>query len=168
MLKKGQRLHRDYNNILWLRGDGGGFPQVSSGSVDFVFSYIVLQHVPTKDLAIANVREMLRVLKPGGAYCFQFNSNMKPTMNYRGRLIWGTLDRLREPVLGFNLEPLSRGLASLLGLDPLWAGKTAHGVVLSVREVLETVWKSGGAVCNTVGWGTPLTWCCGRKCDLPW
>jgi len=37
-----------------------------SGAVlEFVFSYFVMQHLPTEDLALAYIREMLRVLKGG-------------------------------------------------------------------------------------------------------
>jgi hypothetical protein len=35
--------------------------------------------------------------------------------------------------------------------------------VVDVREVLETVWASGGAVMSVTGWGTQFTWCYGYK-----
>jgi len=163
MLRRGRDLHADYENIVWLRGDGTRFPQLADDSVDFVFSYLTLQHMPSTDLAVAYVREILRVLKPSGVYCFQFNSFVGPTMNWKGRLIWGIIDRLREPVWSLNLDPVGRGLASLFRLDPLAAGRTWHGAVLPPHEALEAVWESGGAVRGVTGWGSPLTWCYGYK-----
>ena len=147
------------DNILWLLGNGADLSMFKSSSLDFVFSYNVLHHLPTAELALSYVREMLRVLKTGGVFLFQFNSRRQPTMNWKGRLVWGVIDWLREAHLGW----LSRRLATALGLDPLTAGKTWRGAVLDVREVLETVWASGGAVVSVTGWGTQFTWCYGYK-----
>ena len=74
-----------FQNIHWVLGDGTNLSAIPSESVDFVFSYLVLQHLPTEDLAIAYVREMLRVLKQGGMLLFQFNGAKHPTMNWKGR-----------------------------------------------------------------------------------
>jgi SAM-dependent methyltransferase len=167
MLKRARELNSDCKNVEWLLGDGQGFSQVPSQSVDYVFSYLVLQHVPTKDLALGHVDEMLRVLKPGGVFCFQFNSSLASTMNWKGRLAWGLLDRLREPVFGLRLEGIGRKLASLAGWDFLQTGRTWRGASLPVRDVLEIVWKSGGTVGAVPGWDTPMTWCCGQKAATP-
>jgi SAM-dependent methyltransferase len=163
MLRRGRDLHADYDNIVWLHGDGTRFPQLADDSLDFVFSYLTLQHMPSTSVALGCVREILRVLKPGGAYCFQFNSNPNPTMNWKGRSIWGIIDRLRDPVFGLHVEYASRALASLLRLDPLAAGRTWHGAVLLPHEVLQAIWESGGVVRQVTGWASPLTWCYGYK-----
>jgi SAM-dependent methyltransferase len=162
MLNQARQMHRDYQNIVWLHGNGTNFPQIVSHSMDFVFSYLVLQHLPTKSLVLGYIREALRVLKEGGVYCLHFCS-CTANMNWKGHLIWGIMDRLTEPVMGANLKFLNRGLGSLFGLDSLWAGKTAHGAVVQPREALEAVWESGGAVCAVMGWGCASTWCYGYK-----
>lgn len=159
MLRRGRVLHEGTDKILWLLGNGADLAMVGSGSVDFVFSYLVLHHLPTSELALNCIQEVLRVLKAGGVFLFQFNSRRKPTMNWKGRLVWGVIDWLREA----RLEWLSRRLAILLRLDPLAAGKTWRGAILDVRKVLETVWACGGAVVGVRGWGTQFTWCCGKK-----
>jgi len=163
MLSQGRAMNAGINNIGWLLGDGVGLSSVRSNCQDFVFSYIVLHHLPTKELALNYIEDMLRVLKPGGVFLFHFVSRSTPTMNWRGRLLWQVIDRLREPLLGIRFETQSRRLASWLGLDGLAAGKTWRGAILDVREVLETVWRSGGAVRGVTGWGTTMTWCHGRK-----
>ena len=38
----------------------------SGGSFDFVYSYIVFQHIPDRDIVLNYLREAGRVLKPGG------------------------------------------------------------------------------------------------------
>lgn len=163
MLRQACALHEGITNIDWLLGDGVGLSMIRSDSQDFVFSYIVLHHLPTEDLALDYICEMLRVLKPGGVFLFHFVSQTAPTMNWRGRLVWGVIDRLHEPVFGIRLQKASDCLASVLGLDRLAAGKTWRGAVLDVRVVLETAWKNGGAVQGITGWGTTMTWCYGHK-----
>jgi SAM-dependent methyltransferase len=163
MLRKGQELLRGVPNITWLLGNGHDLAMVRNAGVDFVFSYIVLQHVPSRELVLSYVREMVRVLVPGGLFLFQFNSHRGATMNWKGRAVWATMDRLREPVLGIPMGKVSGFLARLLGLDPHLAGRTWRGAVVEVRDVLEAVWSSGGAVFRVANWGTPMTWCVGQK-----
>src|SRR5437667_2691487 len=54
------------SNIHWMLGDGTNLAANPNESVDFVFSYLVLQHLPAEDVALTYVSEMLRVLKQGG------------------------------------------------------------------------------------------------------
>lgn len=163
MLRQGRTLHPDYLNIVWMQGDGQGLAMFADASLDFVFSFIVLQHMPTPQLGLNYVREMLRVLKPGGAFCFQFNNRRAPTMNWRGRVVWKLLDRLQEPVLGLRLQGVGAKLSLALGLDPLQAGRTWHGAVLDADALLETLRQSGGAVHGMSGGGTQAAWCYGLK-----
>jgi ubiquinone/menaquinone biosynthesis C-methylase UbiE len=67
MLQRGRALHQDYDNLVWLHGDGERF-ELPDDSVDFAFSYLTLQHMPSTNLALGCVREILRVLKPNGSY----------------------------------------------------------------------------------------------------
>jgi ubiquinone/menaquinone biosynthesis C-methylase UbiE len=45
---------------------GGDLQLFASGYFDFVFSYAVFQHIPSADLVFGYLREIVRVLKPGG------------------------------------------------------------------------------------------------------
>ena len=94
MLSRARQMHTDQRNILWLLSNGADLSCVASDSMDFVFSYLVLQHLPEEALALQYIREMLRVLRPGGAFLFQFNGGFEPTMNWRGRLAWEVVDAL--------------------------------------------------------------------------
>jgi ubiquinone/menaquinone biosynthesis C-methylase UbiE len=118
MLRQGRDFHEQMGNIVWVLGNGTDLSMFKDDTFDFVFSYLVLHHLPTKELTLNYIREMLRVLKNGGIFLFQFNSRRQPTMNWKGRLVWGVIDRLREPILGIRLKGASYKLASLLRLDP--------------------------------------------------
>jgi SAM-dependent methyltransferase len=158
MLRQGRALHPDYANIAWVQGDGAGLSAFQSASFDFAFSYIVFQHLPTKELVLQHVRDMLRVLRPGGTFLFHFCSRTRPNMNWKGRLAWGAVDRLRELWPGASVR-----LARRLGLDPLAAGHTWRGALISPREVLETIWECGGSALGVKGWESAHTWCYGFK-----
>jgi ubiquinone/menaquinone biosynthesis C-methylase UbiE len=53
--------------------DGASLAQFSDGYFDFVYSYAVFQHVPSREVVFAYLREIHRVLKPGGLARLQFN-----------------------------------------------------------------------------------------------
>lgn len=159
MLRRAQVLSPDLPNVNWTLGNGTDLSGVADQSVDFVFSYIVLQHMPAADFAVRYVWEMLRSLRPGGIFLFQFNSVPKMTMNWKGRLVWRAVDL--PWMLGFR--EASRGLASLLGLSPDIAGKSWRGAPLDVNLVRETIEGAGGIVEQMEGPGTPMTWCSGSK-----
>jgi SAM-dependent methyltransferase len=159
MLRRAREIHPQANNILWLRVGGADLASLASDSVDFVFSYLVLQHLPDEELVFSYIREMLRVLRPGGAFLFQFNGSDKPSMNLSGRLAWGAVDALWS----VRLFSLSRKMASLLGFDPAAAGKSWRGAAIRANRVHTLVQASNADVREMSGAGTPLTWCCGVK-----
>ena len=102
---------------------------------------------------------MLRVLRPGGVFLFQFNGGFEPTMNWRGRLAWGVMDALWAARLG----TLSRTAASALGLDPALAGKSWRGASMEAGSVAECVDASDGEVREINAESTPMAWCCGMR-----
>lgn len=159
MLALAGRVHSMKTNILWLRASGTDLACLANDSTDFVFSYLVLQHLPSEDLVFAYVREILRILKPGGAFLFQFNGSDSPTMNLRGRLAWGIVDTLWSAKLNW----LSHIVASRFGLDPAAAGKTWRGASIMASRVGDIVTSSMGEVREMSGVNTPMTWCCGVK-----
>jgi SAM-dependent methyltransferase len=159
MLGHSKALFPEASNIEWILGNGVDLCALGNESVNFAFSYIVLQHMPEPSLAVHYIREMVRVLKPGGMFLFQFNSIPQMTMNWKGRLGWGIVDF--PWALGFR--KLSQGVASLLGLSPEMAGKSWRGPSLNVNMVRETLETSGAEVKEMTGEETPMTWCCGMK-----
>jgi SAM-dependent methyltransferase len=159
MLERARQIHPDQDNILWLLGNGADLSCVRTDAVDFIFSYLVLQHLPSKALVFQYVREMLRVLKPGGAFLFQFNGGLAPTMNFRGRLAWGIVDAFWAA----HLPGVSRAFARLLGLDSAVVGKSWRGVAIESDLMSESVQNADGEVRELTGKNTPMAWCCGVK-----
>jgi ubiquinone/menaquinone biosynthesis C-methylase UbiE len=47
-------------------------------SFDFIYSYAVFQHIPSRDVVLEYMRETARVLKPGGVFHGQFNGLSHP------------------------------------------------------------------------------------------
>jgi ubiquinone/menaquinone biosynthesis C-methylase UbiE len=159
MLERARRVHRGQRNILWLRASGSDLACLANDFADFAFSYLVLQHLPTEELVLAHVREILRVLRPGGAFLFQFNGSESATMNLRGRIAWGVVDALWSA----KLISISHALTSLFGLDPAAAGKAWRGAAILASRVGDIVQSSTGEIREMSGVDTPMTWCCGIK-----
>src|SRR5215472_1278387 len=162
MLTRGAKIHSSLENISWLLVNGDNLAGVESSSVDFAFSYLVLQHMPTRVLAVKYISEMLRVLRPSGAFLFQFNGSDAHSMNFRGRAAWGFVDALWF----VRLRTISRAAASAFGFDPATAGKSWRGAAISAQHVAETVQNAGGVMREVSGENTPMTWCCGVKANV--
>src|ERR1700680_3440876 len=53
--------------------NGASLAQFADSSVDFVYSYAVFQHIPSREVVLEYMHEICRVLKPGGIFRGQFN-----------------------------------------------------------------------------------------------
>jgi SAM-dependent methyltransferase len=73
MLAEARRRLDDFSNVVFHLGSGRDLNPVESASVDLVFSYIVLQHIPSREVIGNYILEAARVLRPGGAFKFQVN-----------------------------------------------------------------------------------------------
>ncbi len=51
--------------------EGSDLRMFQDGFFDFVYSYAVFQHIPSRDVVLSYLREIARVLKPGGISCVQ-------------------------------------------------------------------------------------------------
>jgi len=150
---------RPFSNIRWVLSNGETLSGIESASVDFVFSYLVLQHMPTKVVVFSSIREMMRILRPGGAFLFQFNGSDRPTMNWKGR----AMSRILDGIASVGLHSASRRIASVFGIDPEMVGKTWRGAALTSAEIAEAVCSGQGSPDGFLAAGTPLAWCYGRK-----
>jgi SAM-dependent methyltransferase len=159
MLKRARKIHLDRSNVVWLLSNGADLGCVKSNSFDFVFSYLVLQHLPKEALTRRYLEEMVRVLRPGGAFLFQFNGGFASTMNWRGRIAWGIVDALWS----VRLRSMSRAAAQGFGFDPCAAGKSWRGAAISTDNIVRIIDAAGGRVLESMGANTPMAWCCGTK-----
>ena len=74
MLDRARDALAGRTNVRYVLGSGSDLAMVDAASVDVVFSYIVLQHVPTVAGQLEYLRETRRVLRPGGAAAIQIRS----------------------------------------------------------------------------------------------
>ncbi len=159
MLDRARKMLEGTGNIEWMQANGLDLEGVASESVDFAFSYLVLQHLPDEETVCGYIRELLRAMKESGVCLFQFNGMSKPTMNWKGHLAWKVIDGLWS----IHLPAMSRFLARILGFDPDMAGKSWHGTPMTTKSVTEAVNAAGGTVLEVAGEGTAMAWCCAKK-----
>ena len=163
MLRRAEALNPEAGNIEWLLGNGTDLASVESASMDFSFSYLTLQHVPSSETVLVLIREMLRVLRPGGAFLFQCLGTRFHGLNWKGRMLVRVLERLQKPVAGVDMQGLGRWVSRVTGNDELAAGSTWWGAVMRVPEVERAVSRAGGALGGVTGIGEVHTWFFGRK-----
>ena len=71
MLRLGRGNLLGVGNVEWVLGSGADLDVVPDRSVDAVFSYITLQHVPNRAVVLRYLEEAGRVLRPGGLGALQ-------------------------------------------------------------------------------------------------
>ena len=114
---------RGIANVDLVRGDGRTLP-VDSASVDFVYSFIVLQHLPLLETLESYLAEVRRVLKPGQPAILYFghlpfNRRLKAYEDLSTRGV----DSSRENTL--LLRPsFSRRLLRTAGLEVVATGRS--------------------------------------------
>jgi SAM-dependent methyltransferase len=107
MLAQAREVNPGLDNVRWHQGDGTSLAGVDHASADGLFSHVVFQHIPDPAITYGYVRDMGRVLRPGGWAAFQVSND--PTV-HRPR------QRLRERI-GAAVGRAPRGQT-----DPAWLG----------------------------------------------
>jgi SAM-dependent methyltransferase len=75
MLGRARELGADLDNVTWHHGDGTSLQPIPDGSVDGVVSHVVFQHIPDPEITLGYVRDMGRVLRPGGWATFHVSTD---------------------------------------------------------------------------------------------
>jgi SAM-dependent methyltransferase len=159
MQSRARKYLAEFTNVQWVLCDGVALSGVQSSSQEFVFSYLVLQHYPSAALVAKSIEEIMRILRPGGAFLIHFNGSRRPTMNWRGRFVSGFLDGL----CSIGLSRAAKATAQMIGIDPEMIGKTWRGVALRSDQVDKMVREAGGLPAGFQGVDTPFAWCFGRR-----
>ncbi len=88
-------------NVEFILGHGNDLPGVADRSIDFVFSFIVLQHVPEPRIVKDYLRETARVLKPGGLAYLQFRTDV-PAFSKPPSIAFRTFRAVTHPRRAFR------------------------------------------------------------------
>lgn len=75
MLELAREHNPHLSNVTWIEGDGRTLAGIGESSADACLSVVVFQHLPDPELTYGYVREMGRVLRPGGAAAFQVSND---------------------------------------------------------------------------------------------
>jgi SAM-dependent methyltransferase len=110
MLELAREHNPHLDNVTWVLGDGHSLCGVGSETVDVCISHVVFQHIPDPQITLAYVREIGRVLRPGGWAAFQISNDSRV---HEGR---SASRRARRAVLAI------RGRAPRGQDDPRWRG----------------------------------------------
>lgn len=71
MIARAKEALADLRNIHLFQNSGADLEVLGDAQLDFAFSYIVFQHIPSREIIYNYVREVYRLLKPGGLFKFQ-------------------------------------------------------------------------------------------------
>jgi ubiquinone/menaquinone biosynthesis C-methylase UbiE len=138
MLERARGYNEQLTDVTWVHGDGTSLAGIPDGVADGLVSHVVFQHIPDPQITLGYVRDMGRVLKPGGWAAFQVSTD----------------PNVHKPRKGVT----KRRLARLVGRepkgaeDPAWLGSAVD--VDELREVAdaagmdtENVWGAGTQFC---------------------
>ena len=129
MLEQARRHHPSLANVEWRLGDGFSLRPQPDESADVCLSHVVFQHIPDPASTLGYVREMGRVLRPGGWAGFGVSND--PSVHRRRR---GLAERVHRVRGRLRLGPQGRGDAAWLGssveLDDLAAAAAEGGLAL--------------------------------------
>ncbi|MGH2867677.1 MAG: acyltransferase family protein [Solirubrobacteraceae bacterium] len=134
MLERAREHNPHLGNVRWILGDGTTLAPIADASVDACFSTVVFQHVPDPEIILGYVREVGRVLRPGG---------------------WAALQVSTDPAIHRPRGGVTRRLAALAGRrpqgqrHPAWLGAPVEvsAVRAAARDgamTVERVWGEGG------------------------
>lgn len=85
MIEKAKADNAAYENIDFVQTQGSDLGTIDDESVDFVFSFLVFQHIPDRRVIANYFREIQRVVRPGGHAKFQVRGTPG---NPCGRVLW--------------------------------------------------------------------------------
>lgn len=140
MLERARDLNAHLSNVSWLLGDGVSLAEVDDASVDACVSLVVFQHLPDAAIGLGYVREVGRVLRPGGWAALQV-SNDPGAHRPRGGLWFRAKSLIGRAPRG---QRDSAWLGSALDLGALAVAAHEGGTEL------ETVWGEGTQYCQVL------------------
>ncbi len=132
MVERGRRLLSDLANVSLLVGTGRDLAGVADDAVDLVYSFIVFQHIPDPAVTCNYIREIGRVLRPGGRTVFQVSEHPevhRPDLHAEDRGLRAAMARAGGRRPRGCRSP--QWLGSAMPRDDLLAALSDGGLVLS-------------------------------------
>jgi ubiquinone/menaquinone biosynthesis C-methylase UbiE len=134
MLEQARELNAHLTNVTWHHGDGTTLHPVGDASIDAIVSHVVFQHIPDPRITLGYVREMGRVLKPGGWSAFQISNDPS----------------LHQATIGLRYRVKAAIGRAPKGQDePQWLGSA-----VDLQDLTAAALESGLDIAKVVGEGT--------------
>jgi SAM-dependent methyltransferase len=135
MLELAREHNPELGNVEWILGDGTSLAQIESSSADACVSHVVFQHIPDPAITLGYVREIGRVLRPGGWAAFQISNDRRV---HRHRPLFARLELELRALTGRapRGQEDRRWRGSMVSLDDL-RGAAAEGSMEVERVVGE-------------------------------
>jgi trans-aconitate methyltransferase len=99
MLEAARQLNPDLVNVEWIHNARGDLGLIHDRSIDFIYSRLVLQHIPS-ELSIGYIREFARILGADGVAAFQVPAARPKTAAWRRAARWLRGRLSRRPRMG--------------------------------------------------------------------
>jgi SAM-dependent methyltransferase len=134
MVRRAEELHprSEFPNVSFHATDGVHLP-LEDESVDFVFSYEVFQHLPSRAVMGENLLEVTRVLRPDGHALIHVHRAPGAAAYWLAWAKHAVPDRVWWPLK----RALGRG-------EPLTSDATFRGTAPLRRSDIEELWSSAG------------------------
>ncbi len=71
MIARAREALADRRNVHLFQNNGADLEVLGNVRIDFAFSYIVFQHIPSREIIYSYTKEVNRLLVPGGLFKFQ-------------------------------------------------------------------------------------------------
>jgi len=147
MLDSAREYCGDRANVEYRQNDGSSLPGVADGSVGFVVSAGVFQHITELTAILGYVREALRVLEPGGIFLFQFEGTRTGQVGF-GQLGAKITARDLDSALAsesFAIREVSRDPTDSVGNIVCVIERTAapSGDRFTTHKMIERDWLNG-------------------------
>jgi SAM-dependent methyltransferase len=113
MIRLARDRLRGTPNAYLHASSGADLAMFPNGKFDFVYSYAVFQHIPSRDVVLSYLREARRVLKPGGILRCQING-LPPTAKQYDT--WSGVRITPDEIRAFAREQDFQ----LLALEQIW------------------------------------------------
>lgn len=164
MLARARTYWGHLTNVEFILTGGTDLEPIRPRSVDFVFSFLVLQHAPQPEIVLGYVRECGRVLAPGGVAFLQVRTSPLPTL--RQQLVSNVPIPARRAVRALKRALTGRVRANSQGsLQALFAEQYAawRGCAVQPAAVRCAASNAGLSVEKARGEGTQYTYYTLRK-----
>jgi SAM-dependent methyltransferase len=137
MIARARQLNGDLDNVSWVHGNGLDLQPLEDASVDLVVSLVVFQHIPDPNITLGYIRDIGRVLRPGGRAAIHVSND--PTVH-------------RVPGDGLGVR---ERIMRLAGRSPRGREHSAWlGSAVELDQVASTAEAAGMTVAHVVGAGT--------------